>query len=82
MPLHSFGDTMQKVKMIKTLLGVIEGEVYPRTFVMGNEYELNDSLVLGFMEQGGCELLGETIETKVIAPEETKPAKPFAKKRK
>lgn len=68
---------MQKVKMLKTLHGVLAGEVYPRVFEQGKEYEINDSLVLGFMEQGGCELVSaegpEKRETKVTGPDETKP---------
>ncbi len=73
---------MQKVKMIKTLPGVRAGKVYPDMFVAGEEYELDDELVLGLMEQGGCELVSDAIETKVTAPEETKPAKPAQKKSK
>lgn len=75
---------MQKVKMLKTLPGVLEGEIYPRTFKEGQEYEINDSLVRGFMEQGGCELVGPEHdpakrETKVTGPAETKPAKQLEK---
>lgn len=77
---------MQKVRMLKTLPGVRAGEIYPNTFVAGEEYDINDSLALGFMEQGGCEIVGPYTpatdrETKVIAPEEAKPAKPFATKK-
>lgn len=74
---------MQKVIMLKTLPGVPAGEIYPRIYEEGKEYEINDSLVLGFMEQGGCEIIGHALpkdrETKVDGPKETKPGKPLSK---
>jgi hypothetical protein len=85
---------MQRVRMLKTVPGVLEGEIYPRSFKEGEEYEINDSLVRGFMEQGACQIIDhgvpdaaatptevEAREIKVEKPAETKPAKPVKGKK-
>lgn len=68
---------MQKVKMLKSLHGVREGQIYPMLFDEGMEYLIDDSLVEQFMHLGGCELLeGEShaaFEEKAMdSPEENK----------
>lgn len=75
----------QKVKMIKTLDGVDEDKIYPATFHEGEEYMIGSVLLGCFVELGGVELAADvpsarTRETKVIAPEETKPDAPLSTK--
>jgi hypothetical protein len=70
----------QKVTMLKTLMGVDDGDVYPKPYLASNEYEIGESLLRCFIELGGVELTGataETRETKVTGP--TEPKKPLHK---
>ena len=67
----------QTVKMLKTTLGCDDGVVIPDTYREGEEYQIGESLLAAFIDLGVVELANpvESRETKVEAPDETKPAK-------
>lgn len=46
---------MQRVKMLKTELGSIDG-LTVQTFMAGRAYDVPDALVLAFIDMGVCEL--------------------------
>ncbi|WP_145270151.1 hypothetical protein [Tautonia plasticadhaerens] len=45
--------------MLKTMLGVDEGDIYPRTYEAGNQYPLGETLLRCFVELGAVELVTE-----------------------
>lgn len=76
-----------KVKMLKTTLGVDDGQVIAITYWEGKEYLIGSDLLSAFTDMAVIELadneqisLGGDVETKVEAPAETKPARGRAKK--
>ena len=66
----------QKVKMLRTVLGCDDGVVVPTTFHEKQEYEVGESLLAEFVNMAAVELVfaPSARQTKVVAPEETKPA--------
>lgn len=75
---------MKRYTMLKTTLGVREGEIHPAKFLEGETYPIDDSLAEQFYHLGVITLAEgekpspavESRETKVIAPEETKVDEP------
>ena len=61
---------MQKVKMLKEVLGSRDG-IKVEKFVEGSEYEVSDSLLNDFISMGAVEL----VEVKEAKEEPVKPAK-------
>ncbi len=47
---------MHKVRMLTTQKGVHDGEIYPATFLEGEEYEIGDELMQSFIDLGAVDL--------------------------
>jgi hypothetical protein len=58
---------MNKVKMLKSVMGVDDGELHGKAYVEGKEYTIGDSLLKNFIDQGAVELVLDT-EHKAEAP--------------
>lgn len=50
---------LNKVKMLKTQMGVPDGDIYPTAFVEGREYEIGPELLQSFIDLGAVELAGD-----------------------
>ena len=50
---------LNRVKMLKTQMGVPDGGIYPSAFVEGHEYEIGDHLLQSFIDLGAVELAGD-----------------------
>ncbi len=73
----------QTVKMLKTRPGVDDGDVYPKEYKEGETYEIGQSLLECFIQEGAVSVEPESsmngnaseLENKVVKDLETKPAK-------
>lgn len=49
-----------KVKMLQSVMGVDDGEVYPKGYQQGGEYEIGADLYKAFVSMGAVELVGQS----------------------
>ena len=54
---------MQRVKMLRTMRGSYDG-LTPFVWLAGEEYDVTDELLRGFIQEGAVELVLPELETK------------------
>jgi hypothetical protein len=62
-----------KVKMLKTIKGVQDGEYYPKTFLKDEIYSIRESLYNSFMGLGVIELCEEESPVEEVSAKEESP---------